>query len=523
MGNESGQRSVVRYAFLNSLSNYVGQFFKMGAWLVLTPFILNQLGDTMFGLWVLVGSVVAYGFLLDFGIAGAITKYTAEFRAKKAGEEARSLIATALWLYTGLGLFVILISLVIAPLFPVIFNVADAERETAIWLVLLSGIGVGITILCTTTTAVLRGLQRFDLINLIGVSATLVSAGATVIVLLLGGGAIGLVVVGIAVTLFTQIPNVWFIYRIAPELRFGWRGANRTLLRTVASYSSSIFVMNVGGYLESKTDEMVIGGFLPVSTVTPYNLARRLSLLPQTLAEQFLMLLLPMASEIYAKNDLGQLRFLYIVSTRITLAVALPTGLTLIFLAQNILTVWVGVEYASYAYLVVMLTVAAIIDTTQWPAGLVLQGIARHSPLATMSIAAGVANLILSIMLVNYIGLTGVALGTLIPTIVICIGFVAPYAMRIIGVSGQDMFTQILWPALLPALPMSIVMLALREILQPISIFSLLLVAGIGILPYPASYLLMKANEHERTIFFKNMGRIIHQMRLYLKRIRTRV
>jgi O-antigen/teichoic acid export membrane protein len=519
MAHEPGRRSAVRHVFLNSLSNYVGKFINMGAWLILTPFILSQLGDTMYGLWVLVGSVVAYGFLLDFGIAGAITKYTAEFRAKEAGDEARSLIATALWLYTGLGLFIILVSLLIAPLFPAIFNVAEAERETAVWLVLLSGIGVGITIPCTTTTAVLRGLQRFDLINLIGVVATLFSAGATVVVLLLGGGAIGLVMVGIIVTLLTQIPSIWFIYRIAPELRFGWQGANRSLFRTVASYSSSIFVMNLGGHLESKTDEIVIGGFLPISAVTPYNLARKLSTLPQTMAEQFLMLLLPMASEIHAKNDPAQLRFLYIVSTRVTLAVFLPVGLTLIILAQPVLTIWVGAVYAEYAYLLIILVIASLIDTSQWPAGFVLQGMAKHHPLATMTIASGIGNLVLSIILVNYIGLLGVALGTLIPTTVICIGFVAPYAMRVIGVSGQEMVTQVLLPALLPAIPMSIVMLALYHTIGSTSLIGLLLVAGIGVLPYPTAYLLLKGNEFERSIVHSNLAKVIHQARLRLKQI----
>jgi O-antigen/teichoic acid export membrane protein len=509
----------MRHVFLSSLSNYIGKVINMGAWLVLTPFILNQLGDTMYGLWVLVGSVVAYGFLLDFGIAGAVTKYTAEFRAKEASDEARSLIATALRLYTGLGFIVITISLIIAPLFPSVFNVPLTDRETAVWLVLLSGIGVGITIPCTTTTAVLRGLQRFDLINLIGVAATLLSAAATVFVLLLGGGAIGLVLVGIAVTIITQIPSVWFIYRIAPDLHFGWRGANCSLLKTVASYSSSIFIMNLGGHLESKTDEIVIGGFLPVSAVTPYNLARKLSTLPQSLTEQFLMLLLPMASEIHAKDDPAQLRSLYIVSTRVTLAVFLPVGLTLIILAQPLLIAWVGMDYADYAYLIIILVIASLIDTSQWPAGFVLQGMARHHPLATMTIGSGIANLILSIILVNYLGLMGVALGTLIPTTIVCIGFVAPYAMRVIGVSISEMVTKVLWPALLPAVPMAITMLALREIFKPVSIILLLLVAGIGVLPYPVGYLLMSANGVEREIFRNNLVKVIRRVIPHLKQV----
>jgi len=515
--NEPKRKMVVRHVFLSSLSNYVGKIFNLGIWFVLTPFILKQLGDATYGLWVLVGSVVAYGFLLDFGITGAVTKYVAEYRTRGEGDLARNLISTALWTNAGVGLLVLLASLVLLPVFVSIFDISPADHRTAIWLFLLSGIGVAITLPCATTMAVLRGLQRFDLINLIGVTATLVTAGATALVLLTGAGVIGLAIIGIAVPLLMQLPSIWFIYRIAPELQYGGFGGSRSHLKILISYSSSIFFMKLGGHLESRTDEIVIGGFLPVSAVTPYSLARRLSSLPQMLTEQFLTLLLPMASEIHAQDDSARLRSLYIVSTRVTLAILLPIGVVLIILTKPLLTAWVGAAYAEYSYLVVILIVASLIDTSQWPAGFVLQGMARHHPLAGMTIASGVSNLILSILLVNRLGLLGVALGTLIPTTVICIGFVTPYAMREIGVGGQEMYARVLLPSLLPIFPMIIIMLVIRGIVQPISLLPILLVAAVGPIIYLAGYLGLEANEFERSICRNAWAELISRVRSLTK------
>jgi O-antigen/teichoic acid export membrane protein len=278
--------------------------------------------------------------------------------------------------------------------------VPAAEERTATWLFLLSGIGVSLSIPCGIVSAVLRGLQRFDLLNISGVVATLLTVGATVLVLLSHGGVIGLAIAGIMITLLIQMLNIWLIYQVAPELQFGWRGGSRFHTRTLASYSSALFVMSLGGYLESRSDEIVIGGFLPVASVTPYNLARRLSGLPQTLTEQFLTLLLPMASEIHAKEKPEQLRSLYIISTRVTLAIFLPIALILVILAKHILTLWIGANYAQYSYLILILVAASLIDTSQWPAGFVLQGMAKHRPLAIMTIASGMANLAISILLV---------------------------------------------------------------------------------------------------------------------------
>src|SRR6187549_4061724 len=85
-------------ALRNTASNYIGKVLTLGIFFFLTPFILHQLGPTTYGLWILIGSVVGYGALLDFGIASAVTKYVAEYRARGEVANAQSLVATTLWL-----------------------------------------------------------------------------------------------------------------------------------------------------------------------------------------------------------------------------------------------------------------------------------------------------------------------------------------------------------------------------------------------------------------------------------------
>jgi len=508
---------VVRHVLISSLSNYIGKFINLATWFILTPFILKQLGEAIYGLWTLVSSVVAYGYLLDFGITEAVTKYVAEYRTRGEGERASDIIATGLWTNAGVGLLIILASMLLAPLFTGVFDIPPAKQEMALLLFRLAGATVGISLPCATTTAVLRGLQRFDLINLTVVTATLSTAAGTILVLFLGAGVVGLAYVGLVTTLLVQVMSIWFVYRIAPELRYGRLALDSSHLKVLFTYSSSLFIMNLGGYLESKSDELVIGRFLPISAVTPYSLARRLSTLPQMITEQFLTLLLPMASELNAKEDRAQLRSLYVVSTRVTLAIFLSMSMALIVLVKPLLNAWVGADYVSYSSLVVVLVLASLIDTSTWPAGFVLQGIARHAPLAAMTIGSGIANITLSILLVSRFGLLGVALGTLIPTTIVCLGFVIPYAMRVIGTSAREMYAKVLWPSAFPLIPMSIVMIILREILHPASLIMILTIAGLGPLVYLVVYLRIEVNEFERTVVNKIVKESVARVRFYSK------
>jgi O-antigen/teichoic acid export membrane protein len=512
MNGKRVKRTRIHWLLRNVASNYVGHFVGLATWFLLTPFILNQLGASLFGLWVLVGSIVAYGSLLDFGIAGAITKYVAEYQAKGQPEESRSLVATSLILYIFLGMIMILASIVIAPFFPRFFNVSPELGETAVQLVMLSGLGIGLAIPSASTMAVLRGLQRFDLVNLLHMITTLLAAGAIVAILLLGGGVIGLVSVIIVVRFLMQIPIIWFIYHIAPELRFGLVSPNWKMLSTVTSFSSSLFLINVGGQLETKTDEIVIGAFMPVSAVTPYNLARKLSTLPQFMTEQFLSLILPLASELHAENDQARLRSLYVISTRLTLGTFLAFGVSLVILAGPILTIWVGEEFAKYAYLIFVLTLASLIDIPTWPAGFVLQGIGRHRFTAIMALSSGIANLALSLILVRQLGLLGVALGTLIPTTIICLGFVLPYAIRVIGVTVGEMYRSVALPAIVPIIPAGLVIYFLRELFEPVTILPTLIIAAIGSLLYLVGYLNARSCEFERSLIRSNWSTLVNEI-----------
>jgi O-antigen/teichoic acid export membrane protein len=128
-------------------------------------------------------------------------------------------------------------------------------------------------------------------------------------------------------------------------------------------------------------------------------------------------------------------------------------------------------------------------DIILWPAGSILQGMARHRRLAVISIGFAIANLSLSILLVRPLGVTGVALGTLIPISIECVCFVLPYGMRVIGVGIRTVFREVFIPTMAPIIPMSVVLYLLRDILHPASLLSIAAISAVGLMLYATIYL----------------------------------
>jgi O-antigen/teichoic acid export membrane protein len=496
-----GEGHIRDRVFRGTASNLGGKLIALVSTFVLTPFILHTVGPSQFGLWVLVGSLAGNAWLLDFGLSTAVTKYVAEHLARGEPERARSVVATAVNLYAGLALIAVALGLAIAPVVPDWFTMPAEDRATATPVVQLTAMWVGLSLFSMPLAAALRGLQRYDVLNLIATVSTLVSAAATVVVVLLGGGLIGIAALGIPLVLVEGFATVFVIRTLAPDLQFGWRGASRATARLMLSFSWSLFASHVGKRLQVRMDEVVIGAALWVGAITPYTLARKLGELVREFADQAMQVLLPLASELHAQDDSARLRSLYTASSRLTLALTLPIACTLIILPGAVLTAWAGAAYADSATIVAILTVAAVIEISARPATSIFRGLERHQPLAVASLCSGLANVALSVLLVHPFGILGVALGTLIPTMAVSLGFALPYAMRVMGVGAREAIREIYLPVLVPLLPTVIVLHVLRVALEPTSATLVILVAGTGALVYAAGYLALGASQSERLVW----------------------
>src|SRR5215212_256967 len=101
--DHSKDKQIRRRILVGTTGNVVAQILVFGVSFLLTPFILNQLGATIYGLWVLLGSVIAYTSILDFGIWGTVIKHVAEYQAQKNYTGARALLSTVLCLYLAIA------------------------------------------------------------------------------------------------------------------------------------------------------------------------------------------------------------------------------------------------------------------------------------------------------------------------------------------------------------------------------------------------------------------------------------
>jgi O-antigen/teichoic acid export membrane protein len=493
-----GDSSLRRRTAVNSASNVGGTVFGLAVGFAVTPFILHRVGATSYGLWMLAISLVSYGALLDFGVCNAVTKYVASYRRQGDVDRLGGVVATGLLALLAAGLIVLLATAVLAAIFPLAFNVSKADEATSRWLVVLSGLSVAVTLPSGIPLAVLRGLQRFDLVNLISTAGVALNAGLAISVVALGGGVVAVAAAYLPLELAMQVPMVLAIRRTAPELKLGFRGATREFARSVASFGAAQFVMGVSAQARIRAPEAVIGAFLPVGRVTSYTIARRLGAIPNMLSDQFVNVLMPLASHLHAGNERSRLRAVQVASTRVALAISLVVACPLLVLGRPFITAWLGPQYAGSTTPMLLLMGAGLAATVAWPSGAILIGMGRNAVLAVFTATSALLSIGLAVALIHPLGVTGAALAVLIGTTLESVGLALPYSMRVIGTRARPLVVDAVLPALAPAVLSLAVLYVTREALQPTSFLAIGAIGFLGAAVYAIAYLSLPSTASER-------------------------
>src|SRR5262245_37221296 len=88
----------------NVLWNWAGMATYMLAGFVVAPFLVHHLGETNYGLWILIASLTGYFSLLDLGVGGSVGRNVAFHRAKNDQDAVNAIVSTALALLSGVAL-----------------------------------------------------------------------------------------------------------------------------------------------------------------------------------------------------------------------------------------------------------------------------------------------------------------------------------------------------------------------------------------------------------------------------------
>ena len=499
----------------NTFSNSTSLFVRMAISYMLTPILINNLGSEAYGVWMLMATFTLAGSLslFSFGFQGALVKYVAEFHTLNKLKEINELFSATFIFFTsmaaicavGLSFFSYFF---LERVFEIpVHQVPDAQVVLFIFAVMAIFDLPGMAI-----SAIIEGIQRYDILAALDIGRIAIFCGAAIVILKRGSGVVPLALALASSTIFYTVALAICTKKLLPSWRIEL-GADRKNLRELFVFSRDLFILRVNGLIYNNMDKMIVGMILGTVFVTEYDIANRIHAIALMVMGLAPSAVLPAASAFDAANDNERQTKLLLQGSKYTTAMALPIVLTLFILAEGLIKFWISPQYAHvalYARLFLLYMLFWPIIQVGWNMLVGVNKIKSIVPLQTFSVAV---NLILSIILVKYIGVSGTMIGTIFANLLIFFAY-----MRLITDTFKVPLGHFIKTVVVPAyslgLALFIVLFAVVVMRQPESLIQVGVYALISILVYYTGFFVFCIDRKEQVVFtemYRNLQSKISQ------------
>ena len=475
----------VRTTTINALTNYFRFFLSMLISFWLIPFIIRSLGQDLYGLWSLTFSIIGFFSLLDFGFGLGVVKWTGETRVNKNLEYRNTMLSTILFVYVILAIGGMLILGAFSFFYGKLFSIPEPLIPIAVTLLLILGVrSLLIQIPMSLFKGVLFGEQRIYLINIIQIISSVVYAFSAFLALRNDLGVIGLATVNCLTFFGENVLYLLFAYRKTEKLSLSFKKVKKSFIREALSFSAYSFITTIAGLVLFQTDTMIVQLTLNLELVGVYAVALKINEYAFLLSKQLVNVLTPLISELREKKEHDVLKYLLLdISKYVTATGALITFTIYVF-SKELLVFWVGPNFLQANIPLLLLITSFMFTIPELIASNVLTMTGQHTFTAKISVISIFTNLGSSLILVQFMGLSGIALGTLISIIINNVILTLHKAAKLYSFPYHHYITKVYLPVLLPGILLVAIGYILKYFFPVQGLWDMIIKAIPGVLVY---------------------------------------
>lgn len=428
--------------------------------IIYTPIMLRLLGQSEFGLYNLVASVVSYLGLLSFGFGSAYMRYYSRYKVNSDEDNIAKLNGMFLIVFSIIGMITVLAGSILVFNTELIFGKKLTMEELSTAKVLMSIMVFNIAVSFPTSifNSYITANEKYVFQKILQMIKVVVNPFMVLPILLMGYKSIGLVVVTTIITIFVETSNIIFCFKKL-KIRFYFKQFDFSLMKEMTIFSSYLFLNMIIDQVNWNVDKFILGRFRGTVAVAVYGLAAQLNTYYLSLSTSVSSVFIPRVNRMVAStNDNSELTYLFTRIGRIQFIILSLLCSGLIFFGKPFINMWAGTEYNESYYIVLLLVIPVTIPLIQ-NLGIEIQKAKNmHQFRSWVYLCIAIANVFLSIPLSKAYGGIGAAAGTAM-ALLVGNGFIMNwYYHNRVGLDMKFFWTAILkfTKSLLPSLVVGI-------------------------------------------------------------------
>jgi len=394
--------------------NYLYMAVQVVVNLIYVPLLLGFIGTNEYGLYQLVGSVMAYLLIMNSTVAAAVQRYYNKYLALHDDLRAQNVLGVARILYWALSGIAVIVGIALIA----IANVAYAESLTAAELVELSWmlgiliVNVIIVLNNSIYSATIEAHERFTFQYGLQVVLTALQPAAIALAVFIYPYAISAVLVQLAtVAAEALIRRTYASRTLGIHVRL--HEFDRSLARALLVFSGAILLATVADQIFWRTDQLILGYFFGTGSVAVYGIASQIFMCYMPLGIAVSAVFLPKVTRIYRGEENDEtLSELFIRIGRISFLVLFAVLTGFIVFGRDFIGLWAGDGFDEAFAIAVIIMVPFTIDLIQNVGLTILRVNNTYGFRARIYFATAVINIVATIVLVQQLGIIGAAIST---------------------------------------------------------------------------------------------------------------
>lgn len=395
--------------------NYVVIILNTVVGLLYTPYMLRMMGQSEYGLYSLVASVIAYLTVLDLGFGNAIVRYTAKFRAEKKTEEQYEMFGMFFLLYLVIGIIAFGIGLGlyfnVGTLFGNTMTAVELDRARIMMLLLVANLAF--TFPMSIWGSIIQAYEDFVFQKSLNIFRIILNTAVMICLLHFGYKAVAMVVVQTIFNVLTLVVN--FIYcrrKLNIHIYFRFKHFHWGFLKEVAIYSFWIFLNAIMDRVYWSTGQFVLGAIVGTAAVAVFAIAIQLEGMYMQFSTAISSVFLPKVTAMVATNrSRKEISDLFIRTGRMQYIVLAYILSGFIIFGRQFIELWAGAGYTDAYIISLLFFIPLTVPLIQNLGITILQARNEMKFRSVLYIIIALVSLAMQIVLTRFFGGIGCAMG----------------------------------------------------------------------------------------------------------------
>lgn len=499
---------------IGAILSYVVIALNMVVGLAYTPFLIRSLGQSEYGLYSIVYTVISYLTVMDMGFGNSIIIYTARYINQGDKEKQDKLHGMFFLIYCVIGVIATIIGIIlffnVDTLFGNTMTIEELSKARVMMLILT--FNLAITFPLSIFGNIMVAHEKFVLGKSVKILQILLQPMMMIPLLLLGYKAIAMVIVVTITNIICLLLNTFICIKNL-NVRLKFKGFDFTLLKEIFAYSFFIFLNQIIDKANWSLGQFLLGSLVGTVATAIYAVSSQLNNMYMNFSTAISNVMLPKITKMEdRKASNKEFTDVFVKTGRIQylLMALIITGFVLF--GKAFINWWAGPGYEDSYLIACILMIPATIPLIQNIGLSILQAKNLYKYRTIIFFGIAILNVVMSIPLTKIYGGIGTAIGTAVSLILGQCIILNIYYHKKVGINMIEFWKNIL------RMSIPIVFVALFGIGLNIFIVSnSILILALKIILYSIVYVLIMwffgMDNYEKNLIIKPFNKIIAKIK----------